>query len=47
MFDTACTMIINKNSKMKMKKQGDDLEVWYTHYTAWHITHQAHKTHTI
>jgi len=34
MFDTACTMIIIKNSKMKMRKQGEDLKVWYTHCLA-------------
>jgi len=29
-------MIINKNSKMKMEKRGEDLEVWYTHCLAHH-----------
>jgi len=32
MFDTACIMIIKqKNNYMKMKKRGEDLEVWSTH----------------
>jgi len=37
MFGTACTMIIIKNSKMKIKKRAEDLE-------GWHIPCLAHQS---
>jgi len=36
LFDAACTMIINKISKMSKQKRGEDLEVWHTHCLAHH-----------